>query len=150
MYYFSYGSFMDSETLRRHAPSMKFVTRALLPNYEVQFNFLSKTYSGGVTSVEPAPNKVVRGVVYDVSLEDLQRLDSVEGVPKGIYYRQKIIVVDELKKLMTVEIYRTTEPSGPFKTTRRYLGLMIKGAKEHCLDPGYIGELEEKYNSLDA
>ena len=45
MLYFSYGSFMDSETLRRHAPSARFVSRASIPNYEVQFNFLSKTYA---------------------------------------------------------------------------------------------------------
>ena len=149
MLYFSYGSFLDSETLRRHAPSARFVTRAALPNYEVQFNFLSKTYSGGVTGVEPTPGKVARGVVYDVSPEDLHRLDSVEGVPQGIYYRQRILVVDEAGKLLEAETYRTTEPKGPFKTTRKYLGLMLKGAKEHALDPGYISELEELYSALE-
>jgi len=149
MLYFSYGSFMDSETLRRHAPSARFVTRAALPNYEIQFNFLSKTYSGGVTGVEPAPGKVARGVVYDVSQEDLQHLDTIEGVPQGIYYRQRIMVVDEGGNLLEAETYRTTEPKGPFKTTRRYLGLMLKGAKEHGLDPRYVRELEEECSALD-
>jgi len=143
MLYFSYGSFMDSETLRKHAPSARFVSKAALPNYEVQFNFLSKTYSGGVTGVEPAPGKVARGVVYDVSPEDLSQLDIIEGVPQGIYYRQKILVVNETGELLEAETYRTTEPKGPFKTTRKYLGLMLKGAKAHALDPEYIRELEE-------
>jgi gamma-glutamylcyclotransferase (GGCT)/AIG2-like uncharacterized protein YtfP len=143
MLYFSYGSFMDSETLRKHAPDARFVIRAVLPNYEVQFNFLSKTYSGGVTGVEPAPGKLARGVVYEVSPEDLNHLDTIEGVPQGIYYRQRILVVDESGELLEVETYRTTEPEGPFKTTRRYLGLMLKGAKEHALDPGYIQELDQ-------
>ena len=149
MLYFSYGSFMDPETLRRHAPSARFVTKAVLPNYEVQFNFLSKTYSGGVTGVEPAPGKLARGVVYKVSPEDLNHLDTIEGVPQGIYYRQRILVVDETGKLLEAEIYRTTDPKGPFKTTRRYLRLMLKGAKEHGIDPGYIRELEELYSNLD-
>ena len=149
MLYFSYGSFMDSETLRKHAPSARFITRAVLPNYEVQFNFLSKTYSGGVTGVEPAPGKVARGVVYEVSNEDLQHLDTIEGVPQGIYYRQRILVVDEAGKILEVETYRTTDPKGPFKTTRRYLGLMLEGAKENGLDPGYVRELEEQFATLD-
>ena len=149
MLYFSYGSFMDSETLRKHAPSARFITRAVLPNYEVQFNFLSKTYSGGGTGVEPAPGKVARGVVYEVSPEDLQHLDTIEGVPQGIYYRQRIMVVDEGGNLLEAETYRTTEPKGPFKTTRRYLGLMLKGAKEHGLDPRYVRELEEECSALD-
>ena len=149
MLYFSYGSFMDSETLRRHAPSARFVTRASLPNYEVQFNFLSKTYSGGVTGVEPAPGSVARGVVYDVSQEDLRHLDTIGGVPQGVYYRQRVLVVDEEGILLEVETYRTTEPKGPFKTTRRYLELMLKGAREHALDSEYIRELKETYTALD-
>ncbi len=149
MLYFSYGSFMDSETLRRHAPSARFVGRAVLPNYEVQFNFLSKTYSGGVTGIEPAPGKLTRGVVFDVSHEDLQHLDTIEGVPQGIYYRQRILVVDEAGKILEAETYRTTDPKGPFKTTRRYLGLMLEGAKEHGLDPVYVRELEELFATLD-
>ena len=149
MLYFSYGSFMDSEHLRRHAPSARFVTRAVLPNHEVQFNFLSKTCSGGVTGVEPAPSKVARGVVYDVSPEDLQHLDTIEGVPQGIYYRQRVLVVDEAGKMLEAETYRTTDPKGPFKTTRRYLGLMLEGAKERGLDPGYVRELEELFATLD-
>jgi gamma-glutamylcyclotransferase (GGCT)/AIG2-like uncharacterized protein YtfP len=149
MLYFSYGSFMNSETLKRHAPSSRFVTKAVLPNYEVQFNFLSKTYSGGVTGVESAPGKIARGVIYDISPEDLNYLDTIEGVPQGIYYRQSVLVLDEAGELLEAETYRTTEPKGPFRTTRRYLGLMLKGAKEHSLDPGYVRELEELYSTLD-
>jgi gamma-glutamylcyclotransferase (GGCT)/AIG2-like uncharacterized protein YtfP len=149
MLFFSYGSFMDSETLRRHAPSARFVTRAVLPNYEVHFNFLSKTYSGGVTGIEPAPGMLTRGVVYDVSQEEIQHMDTIEGVPQGIYYRQSVLVVDEAGELLEAEIYRTTDPKGPFKTTRKYLGVMLKGAKEHSLDPAYVQELEEQYSGLD-
>ncbi len=142
MLYFSYGSFLDFETLRGHCPGARFVARALLPNWEVQFNFMSRTYGGGVTGIEPAVGRVVRGVVYDVSPEEMMRLDEVEGVPEGLYYRQTLLVVDEEGKLLRAATYRTTNPRGPFKPTRRYLGLMVKGAREHGLDPQYIEELE--------
>ncbi len=142
MLYFAYGSFLDSETLRTHCPSAKFVTRAVLPNFEVQFNFMSRTYGGGVTGVEPAPGRMARGVVYDVPQTEMEHLDTIEAVPEGLYYRQKVLVVDDGGSLLEADTYRTTDPKGPFKPTRRYLGLMIKGAKEHELDPGYIEELE--------
>jgi len=141
MLYFSYGSFLDSETLRRHCPSAKFVARAVLPNWEVQFNYYSTNYQGGVTGIEPAVGRVVRGVVYDVPEEEMMHLDTVEGVPEGLYYRQTIVVVDEEGGLLKAATYRTTNPRGPFKPTRRYLGLMIKGAKAFGLDPEYIDEL---------
>jgi len=142
MLYFSYGSFLDSETLKRHCPKAHYVGKAILPNWEVQFNFLSRTYKGGVTGIEPAVAKLVRGVLYDVSNEELQHLDSIEGVPEGIYYRQTIFVVDELGMPMKAVTYRTTNPRGPFKPMRKYLDLMIKGAIEHGLEQDYIQQLE--------
>ena len=142
MLYFSYGSFLDHETLKRHCPGARFVTRAFLPNWEVQFNYLSKTYGAGVTGIEPAPGRLVRGVIYDVPPEEIEHLDVIEAAPEGFYYRQRILVVGEEGNLLEVETYRTTHPQGPFKPSKRYLGLMVKGAKEHGLDPEYIRELE--------
>ena len=95
MLYFSYGSFLDFETLKKHAPNVKFMKRAVLPDFEVQFNFLSKTYDGGVTGVEPAAGKKALGVLYDVPPDEIERLDIVEGVPTEIYYRETVTVIDE-------------------------------------------------------
>lgn len=149
MLYFSYGSFLDSETLMRHCPSASFETRAVLPDFEVQFNFMSKTYGGGVTGVEPAAGNAARGVVYDVPPEEMEHLDTVEGVPQGIYYRQTVTVVDEDGNRLVAETYRTTDPQGPFPPTRKYISLMIKGAKEHDLNTDYIRELEEQRSRLE-
>ena len=149
MLYFSYGSFLDSETLQKHAPNAKYMKRVILLDFEVQFNFLSKTYDGGVTGVEPATGKKAQGVLYDVPPDEIEKLDIVEGVLSGIYYRQTVTVLDEEGNEYKVETYRTTDPKGPFTPTRRYLGLMVKGAREHGLDPTYIKELETLYATLE-
>ncbi len=148
MLYFSYGSFLDSENLKKHAPNAKYMKRAVLLDFEVQFNFLSKTYDGGVTGVEPVVGKKALGVLYDVPPDEIEKLDIVEGVPTGIYYRETVTVIDEDGKEHQAETYRTTDPKGSFTPTRRYLGLMIKGAREHGLDPDYIKELETLYATL--
>lgn len=140
--YFAYGSFLDSETLKRHCPSARFVIRAVLPNFEVHFNYMSKTYNAGVTGVEPAPGKMARGVLYDIPEGEMEHLDVVEAVPQGFYYRQTVLAADEEGRLLEVETYRTTDPKGPFKSSRRYVGLMLKGAREHNMDAEYIKELE--------
>jgi len=149
MFYFAYGSFLDSETLRAHCPSARFVTRAVLPNFEVQFNFMSRTYAGGVTGVEPSPGRMARGVVYDIPQGEMEYLDTIEAVPEGLYYRQRVLVVDECGNYLEAETYRTTDPKGPFTPTRKYLALMIKGAKEHELDMDYIKDLESRYITLE-
>ena len=149
MLYFSYGSFLDSETLKKHAPKAQYMKRAVLLDFEVQFNFLSKTYDGGVTGVEPAAGRKALGVLYDVSPDEIEKLDIVEGVPAGIYYRQTVTVLDEDGNEHEAETYRTTDPKGPFRPTKRYLDLMIKGGKEHGLDPDYLKELEDLYATLE-
>ncbi len=149
MLYFSYGSFLDSETLKKHALNAKYMKRAVLYDFEVKFNFLSKTYDGGVTGVEPATGKKAFGVLYNVSPNEIEKLDIVEGVPAGIYYRETVTVIDEDGNEHRAETYRTTDPKGPFTPTKRYLVLMIRGAKEHGLDPDYIKELEELYATLE-
>lgn len=148
MLYFSYGSFLDFETLKKHCSNAHFVSRAILPNWEIQFNFLSKTYDGGVTGIEPAIGRIVRGVIYDVPDEEMITLDKVEGVPEGIYFRQTIIVIDEQGNPIKAATYRTTNPKGPYKPRRKYLSFMIKGAKEHGLNEEYIKELE-KIETID-
>ncbi len=148
MLYFSYGSFLDFKTLKKHAPNAKYMKRAVLHDFEVQFNFLSKTYDGGVTGVEPAAGKKALGILYNVPPDEIAKIDIVEGVPAGIYYRQTVTVVDEDGKEHRAETYRTSDPKGPYTPTRRYLGIMIKGAKEHGLDPDYVKELETLYVTL--
>ena len=148
MYYFSYGSFLDSDTLRKHCPSAKFVTRAILPDYEVKFNFMSNTYKAGVTGVEVRVGKNTHGVVYELPLKEIEYLDLIEGVPEGDYFRQTVEVVDDEGKSFQVEIYRTSNPKGPFQSNRTYVIKMLNGAREHSLAPEYIKELEDLYQTL--
>jgi gamma-glutamylcyclotransferase (GGCT)/AIG2-like uncharacterized protein YtfP len=143
MLYFTYGSFMDINNLRKHASSALFVCKAMIPNWEVQFNYYSRNYGGGCTGIEPALNKLVRGAVYEIPPDEMEHLDTVEGVPNGTYYRHLIMVVSEAGELMLAHVYRTTNPRGPFKPTRRYLRYMVDGAKALGLPPEYVAQFED-------
>jgi len=45
-------------------------------------------------------------------------------------------------KVFPVATYRTMNPRGPYKPIKQYIALMIRGEKEHNLDPEYIKKLE--------
>jgi gamma-glutamylcyclotransferase (GGCT)/AIG2-like uncharacterized protein YtfP len=143
MLYFAYGSFLDLDTLRKHCPSAIVIKRAVLPNFEVQFNYLSNDYHAGVTGVEVAPGQIARGVLYEITPQEMAHLDTIEDVPQGYYYRQTVAVVDEKGKLHQAQVYRTAHPSGPYKPHPAYVELMLKGARAHRLDPDYIRSLEQ-------
>ena len=150
MLYFTYGSFLNKDNLTKHCPSAEFVARAILPNFEVRFNYMSEDYQTGVTGAEFAPGKLAYGVLYEIPHEEIEKkLDVVESVPEGYYYRQTVMVVNDNGELVQAECYHTTEPKGPYKSNRTYENHMLKGAKDHNLNPAYIRELEDLYNSLD-
>ena len=76
MYYFGYGSNLNLEYLKEHCPSAKFVMKAYLPNYEVQFRFWSKRRNGGISTIISNPGELVHGIIYDVSPKEIEVLQT--------------------------------------------------------------------------
>ena len=148
MRHFAYGSNLSYRFLREYCPNARFVMRAFLPNYRVEFRFFSKRRQGGISSIVFAPGELVRGVIYEVPLEEMLRLDEVESVPQGLYSRETFLVLGEDGEFHEADLYRVVKPEGPFTPARSYVELMLEGAKEHGLDQEYIEELLELLGSL--
>lgn len=55
VYHFGYGSNLDEDYMRQWTPSLKFVTKAQLPNFEIQFRKYSTDLEGGISSIIPKP-----------------------------------------------------------------------------------------------
>lgn len=113
----------------------------MIPNWEVQFNFYSQNYNGGCTGIEPAINKIVRGAVYEIPPDEMEQLDTIEGIPQGTYYRHPIMVISDVGEPMLAHVYRTTNPRGPYKPTKEYLNHILNGATALGLPEEYIKTL---------
>ncbi len=142
MYHFSYGSNLSLEFLKDHCPNARFVLKAYLPNFEVQFRFWSKSRNGGISSIILKPGELVHGVIYDISKEETEALDVLESVPDGLYKRETFKVIGEDRGWYDVEVYHVSNPEGPFIPSKEYVETMITGAKQHGIDPEYIKKLE--------
>ncbi len=149
MYHFAYGSNLSSRFLRGHCPSARFVMRALLPNYRVEFRFYSERRQGGISSIVFHPGGLTRGVIYDVPEEEMLTLDVVESVPQGLYARERFLVLGEDMRLHGADLYRVVKPEGPFTPARNYVELMLEGAEEHSLDPEYVERLGRLLKSVE-
>ena len=145
MFHFGYGSNLNQGFLRQYCPGAEFVMKAYLPNYEVQFRFWSKRRQGGISTIIEKPGGLVHGVIYDVPEEELLDLDVLESVPQGLYRREAFLVLGEDGGWHEADLYRVARPQGPFSPSRGYVELMLSGAREHGLDPGYIKKIEALY-----
>ena len=143
MYHFGYGSNLSQGFLRQYCPGVEYVMKAFLPNYEVQFRFWSKRRQGGISTIIERPGALVHGVIYEVPEEELLVLDELESVPQGLYKRETFLVFDERGAWVEADLYRVADPQGPFTPSRSYVELMLAGAREHGLDPGYVKKIED-------
>ncbi|MBD3206893.1 gamma-glutamylcyclotransferase [Candidatus Bathyarchaeota archaeon] len=145
MKHFGYGSNLNQDFLKKYCPSTKFLMKAYLPNYEVQFRYWSKKRRGGISSIIEKAGELVHGVIYDITSNELQELDILESVPQGVYSRDKFLVLGEDLEWHQADLYRVVNPQGPFTPSKTYVELMLEGAKQHQLDPIYVQKIQEIY-----
>jgi hypothetical protein len=139
---------MASRYLRQYCPSAKPVMRADLPNFRVEFRRFSTDMQGGISSIMEAPGEMVRGVIYEVPVQEVKALDILEDLPKGLYRRDTFLVLGEDGQWHQADLYRVVNPTGPYDPAPQYIDMMIEGAREHDLDPTYIDHLESLRTNL--
>ena len=149
MHYYAYGSNMSSDYIRDYCPSAKFVARAMLANFHIEFRRYSTNLSGGISSIIEAPGERVYGVLYDIAEEELLALDVLENVPEGIYRRDRFLVMREDNQWVAADLYRVSNPDGPYTPAKSYVDYMVAGAKEHGIDAVYTDALVELRATLD-
>jgi hypothetical protein len=115
---------------------------------EVNATFCLRLQPVVISSIVFTPGELVRGVIYEVPLEEMLRLDEVESVPQGLYARETFLVLGEDREFHEADLYRVVKPEGPFTPARSYVELMLEGAEEHGLDQEYIEELKELLGTL--
>ena len=149
MKHFAYGSNMSTDFTRKYCPSAKFIIRADLPNFHIEFRRYSEDFEGGISSIIEAPGEMVKGVIYEIDEKEILELDIVESIPEGIYRRDTFLVFGEDGQWQHAEVYRVTEPAGPYTPSRQYVDMMVAGAEEHLIDTEYTARLAALRQSLD-
>ncbi len=143
VYYFGYGSNLNvKDTLGDLIPKGKFIMRAYLPNYEVQFRKWSNNYRGAISNIMEVPGEIVEAALYTCPLSDLEHLDYRIDYYVPEYKRELFKVLGEDNKWYQAFLYRLWEPKGPFPPSRRYVEGMLEGARDIKLNPEYIKKIE--------
>ena len=144
--YFSYGSNMLTERLRRRCPSATVVGNAEAKGYAFEYNKRS-TDNSVKANIMTDPSGVLStpGVVFRILESELDSLDRAEGKCKG-YRRENnfsVRLLDSGKHIETV-CYIGEDIIEGRKPYDWYLALVIAGAYEHNLSTNYIASLKLK------
>jgi len=127
MYYFAYGSNLNQRQMLERCPDSKPKFTATLHNYRLVFVGWSRRWRGGIASIRPFRGEKVLGAIYEVSEEDLKRLDRYEG---SDYHRLNVKVNNEDGEPMEAITYINTQQADETKPSPEYLAIMRQGYKD--------------------
>ncbi len=140
-WYFAYGSNLDAERLEGRIGRTNVEWRlARLEGYRLSFDKPASDGSG-YAMIARHEDDTVYGVLYALHEYELERLDTCEGVSNH-YVRRTVDAITAEGDLIPVECYFAVSPSNGLLPRRKYLDLIIRGAKAHNLPVHHISHLE--------
>ncbi len=141
MCYFAYGSNMSTRRFKVRVPSGKTVGIAVLDRYRLAFHKRSFDGSAKCDVIETgAKDDRVYGVLYEISADELPRLDMAEGKGSG-YERRTVAVTAEGRSPILAECYFATDIGTETTPYSWYLYHVLTGAQEEQLPAWYIAQI---------
>ena len=150
LWYFAYGSNLDPGTFLGRRRMRPLETRVgVLAGFELRFDLPVGPGERGVANVAPREGESVWGVAYRLSHPDAERLDRSEGVHRGGYLRLEVEVRDSAGAALSAFTYHSGRGVAGRKPSRRYLGLILAGARHHGLPAEYVARLRALSIAVD-
>lgn len=146
MHYFAYGNLLDVDLMRKLCPSARAVGVMRLDDYEIGFWKCADAGQAGCT-LDSAPGRFLWGVQYELSQEDMDKLDKAAGVPEGHWEQQRITVHTPEGKAVETTTYVIPHPSGPHAPPESYVAPIYRGAEALALPGEYVARLRELIQS---
>lgn len=152
MLYFAYGSNMNlphlQDWLRRFGVEPEGVSdpqRAALHNYRLRTNYHSTAHDAGACNIEPARGTVVEGVAMRITSDVLRALNIKEGHPHRYIDLEVAIQVEGASApitAVTFVVHPELRLDYDVPVTQRYRDLILVGAQDAGLSPGYQKQLQ--------
>ncbi len=95
----------------------------------------------GVASIRTSPNSYIEGVVYQLTKDDLNRLDLYEA--EGKRYKRDYVNLDspDLREAKVWTYFAMHDSGSHYPPASEYIDIIIQGAIEHGLSQEYIQTL---------
>jgi|SRR5579863_1456701 len=137
--YFAYASNMEPAQIQARCPDHRFFSVARAEHYALAFTRWSRSWNSGTADILPTRNGEVFGVLYEISLDDLKRLDKFTLSPQA-YVRGDLAVKAGKESFPAMTYFAVRE--GGFLPSEKYLGQIVQGAEFFNLPKAYIQYLK--------
>ena len=136
MLYFAYGPNMNIDMLSDRGVTFEKICNGRVKGMRLVFDKPGEDGTGKA-DLQDARGSVAEGVVWDVPEASLDSLDVYEGVDKG-HYRRQAVIVQTCRGELECVTYRAAKFRTGLKPSRNYLEAIIRGAEIHHLSEDYL------------
>lgn len=133
--YFAYASNMDTAQMAERCPGATLVDGAVVA--AMTFVITSQGYA----NIVPDANRVVFGILWDITPGDEASLDRYEGIRPGLYRKEEMEVLTTGGAPVRALIYRASATKTGLPAPG-YLEATIAAARAHGLPADYVRHLE--------
>ena len=153
--YFAYGSNLFLEQMqKRIGGEPKVIGAACLENHRLGFTILSKTWKGGVADIVPEAGSKVWGAIYELTEEQLEKIDHYEGYkkdrdPKKNFYNRLQVEVGDKKGVkhtcLTYQAKVEDEKKRKYlyhRPSEQYCEVIRKGGEDHGFPREFFDHLK--------
>ena len=145
MWYFAYGSNMQSATLRgRRGIAYTRARAARGRGWRLVFDKPALLAVGhGFANIVPEDGAEVLGVLFEVSEDDLAHVEMTEGVLIGNYAAVEVEAcpLDEPTITLTARSLSSDRRDPAMRPSLRYMEIVVEGALEHGLPDDHVAVL---------
>lgn len=138
--YFAYGSNLNHEQMKQRCPESKFISRVVLKNYKLVYDGYGPHRHGAVANIVPHTGETVWGGLFELSQNDLNRLDKFEGYP-DVYSRKEASVENDKNDIIEKVFIYYKKPEAIGNPSQGYQYIIVKGAEECGLPKDYIDKI---------
>lgn len=144
VWYFAYGSNMQSATLRgRRGVAYTRALAARVPGWRLVLDKPPLVSIGhGFANIVPDPAAAVLGVLFELSPAELDHVELSEGVRIGNYDPVDVAAWPlDAGAAVVARSLSSAHRDPALRPSRRYMALLIEGACEHGLPAAYVDAL---------
>ena len=139
VWHYAYASNMSRAQMKQRVGSWQEERVARLDDYKLNFDKVARGGTG-TGNLVLAEGRVVWGVLYHLTDQQMRKIDRFEGVPDH-YRRSEVTVQDTDGNRIAAQIYLARKVRRGLKPDHLYLKRIIEGAEEHNLPADYIEQL---------
>ncbi len=144
VWFFAYGSAMNSTRLAGRGVKFLSIEPSYVENYQLKFN--KRSVDGTAkANIVPALDTKVYGLLYKLPKTELTKLDNIEGLTSGHYYRSSVQATTMEGEVFLAEVYIANakylvEDEKAFPS-EQHINTVFNAAVKNKLDQEYINYL---------